>query len=175
MEADGTLAPQPWEENGGETPDTFAEWQEPEVYESGEVGTITDLYGEEVIKELGVPYEESVSFDPKLRYNVVYFNYNRSQIMDEGREVLRNHAEYLRSNPNAKSILEGHTDERGSAGYNIALGERRALSVRNFLLAHQVPATQITWVSYGEERPAVEGESDEDYELNRRVEILYAQ
>ena len=175
MEADGTLAPQPWEENEGETPDSSAEWQEPEIYESGEVGTSSDLYGEEVIAELGVPYEESVSFEPKLRYNVVYFEYNRSQIKEEGREVLRNHAEYLRSNPNAKAILEGHTDERGSASYNIALGERRALSVRNFLLAHQVPTIQVTWVSYGEERPAVDGTSNEDYAQNRRVEILYRQ
>ena len=89
--------------------------------------------------------------------------------------MLRNHAEYLRSNPNAMAILEGHTDERGSASYNIALGERRTLSVRNFLLAHQIPTTQITWVSYGEERPAVGGTSDEDYAQNRRVEILYKQ
>ena len=154
MGADGALAPQPWEESEGETTDSSTEWQEPEVYESGEVGTSSALYGEEVIAELGVPYEESVSFGPKLRYNVVYFDYNRSQIKEEGREVLRNHAEYLRSNPNAMAVLEGHTDERGSASYNIALGERRALSVRNFLLAHQIPTIQITWVSYGEERPA---------------------
>ena len=145
MEADGTLAPQPWEENEGETPDSSAEWQEPEIYESVEVGTRSDLYGEEVIAELGVPYEESVSFYPKLRHNVVYFDYNRSQIKEEGHEVLRNHAEYPRSNPNAMAVLEGHTDERGSASYNIAPGERRALSVRNILLAHQVPTTQITW------------------------------
>ena len=106
---------------------------------------------------------------------MVYFEYNRSQIKEEGREVLRNHAEYLRSNPNVIAILEGHTDERGSASYNIALEERRALSVRNFLLAHQVPTIQITWVSYSEERPTVDGTTDEDYAQNRRVEILYRQ
>ena len=64
MEADGTLAPQPWEENEGETPDSSAEWQEPEIYESGEVGTSSGLYGEEVIAELGVPYEESWALIP---------------------------------------------------------------------------------------------------------------
>ncbi len=175
IEADGTLAPQPWEEARAETPAPPDEWEDLTVYESGEVGVTSDLYGEEVIAELGMPYEESVRFDPQLRYNVVYFEFNRSQIKTEGREVLRSHAEYLRSDPNAQVVLEGHTDERGSANYNLALGGRRALSVRNFLLAHQVPATQITWISYGEEKPATDGTTDAAYAQNRRVEILYGQ
>ena len=168
---DWMLPPPLWEE----ALDFSAKWDESEIHESGEVGTSTDLYGEGVIAELGVPYEESVSFDPKLRYNVIYFDFNRSQIKGYGHKVLHNHARYLRSNPNTKVALEGHTDERGSAGYNLALGERRALSARDFLLVLQVPPTQITWVSYGEEKPAVEGKNDEDYARNRRVEILYRQ
>ena len=76
---------------------------------------------------------------------------------------------------NARIItqLEGHTDERGSREYNIALGERRANSVRQAMIATGVSPQQIRVVSFGEERPAAAGQSEQSYALNRRVEIVY--
>ena len=69
--------------------------------------------------------------------------------------------------------LEGHTDERGSREYNIALGDRRALSVQRILELNGVAPEQVTVVSYGEEKPAAEGHSEAAWRLNRRVELLY--
>ncbi len=77
--------------------------------------------------------------------------------------------------PTARVRLEGSTDERGTREYNIGLGERRAQVVRNALLAQGVAAAQITTVSYGEERPAVEGHDEAAYAQNRRVEFVYPQ
>jgi len=77
--------------------------------------------------------------------------------------------------PTARVRLEGHTDERGSREYNIGLGERRAQTVRRALLVQGVAEAQITTVSYGEERPAVEGSDEAAYAQNRRVELVYAQ
>jgi peptidoglycan-associated lipoprotein len=81
----------------------------------------------------------------------------------------------LSAKPDLSVRLEGHADERGSREYNIGLGERRAQAVRQVLMLQGVPATQITTVSYGEERPAVAGSSEEAWERNRRVEIVYSE
>jgi peptidoglycan-associated lipoprotein len=76
-------------------------------------------------------------------------------------------------NPQIITQLEGHTDERGSSEYNIALGERRANSVRQFMIVTGVSPQQIRVVSYGKERPAAAGSDERSYALNRRVEIVY--
>ena len=85
------------------------------------------------------------------------------------------HAGYLVKYPAARLRLEGHTDERGSREYNIGLGERRAQSVRKALMLQGVAEAQIATVSYGEERPAVEGSEESAYAQNRRVELVHAQ
>jgi len=87
--------------------------------------------------------------------------------------MLAAHGRYMASNPNAEVRLEGHADERGSREYNVGLGERRALGVRQILLLQGATASQLSTVSYGEERPAVFGSDEESYGLNRRVEIVY--
>lgn len=104
---------------------------------------------------------------------VVYFEFDQSQVQGQYNELLSEHATYLATNPDVVVRLEGNTDERGSREYNIGLGERRAQSVRQVLLIQGVSISQITTVSYGEERPADEGTTDEAYALNRRVEIVY--
>lgn len=107
--------------------------------------------------------------------NVVYFDYDSSEIGSEYVAVVAAHAQYLVRYPTARVRLEGHTDERGSREYNIGLGERRAQTVRRALLAQGVAEAQITTVSYGEERPAVEGSGEAAYAQNRRVELVHAQ
>jgi peptidoglycan-associated lipoprotein len=107
--------------------------------------------------------------------NVIYFEYDSAEIRQEYVPVVAAHAQYLVKYPTARVRLEGHTDERGSREYNIGLGERRAQTVRRALQAQGVAESQITTVSYGEERPAVAGSDEAAYAQNRRVELVHAQ
>ena len=104
---------------------------------------------------------------------VVYFDYDSSEIKPEYSAVIAAHAKYLATNSNLKVRLEGNTDERGTREYNIGLGERRAQAVRRALLLQGVTEAQVTTLSYGEERPAVEGHDESAYAKNRRVEFAY--
>ncbi len=110
-----------------------------------------------------------------LKQLVIYFDFDTSEIKPEFNDVLAAHAKYLASHPNARVRLEGHADERGTREYNIGLGERRAQAVRRVLMLQGASADQISTVSYGEERPAVQGHDEAAYRLNRRVEIVYRQ
>jgi len=105
----------------------------------------------------------------------VYFDYDRSEIKPEFREILSAHANYLASNPSVSVSIEGHCDERGTREYNIALGERRAHSVLQFLTLQGVSKSQINTVSYGEERPDVEGHDESAWKWNRRAVFVYAE
>lgn len=102
---------------------------------------------------------------------VIYFDYDRAEIKPEYVPIVTAHAQFLNGNAARKLRLEGHSDERGSREYNIGLGERRAQSVRRALLLQGVNETQLTTVSYGEERPAVQGSDESAYAKNRRVEL----
>jgi peptidoglycan-associated lipoprotein len=104
---------------------------------------------------------------------IVYFDFDRADIRPESQTIIESNARYLAGNPRIITQLEGHTDERGSREYNIALGERRANAVRQVMSAMGVPSQQIRVVSYGEERPAASGPDEQSYALNRRVEIVY--
>ena len=107
--------------------------------------------------------------------SIVYFDFDSSEIRAEYVPVVAAHAAYLVKFPTGRVRLEGHTDEKGSREYNIGLGERRAQTVRRALMLQGVAEAQITTVSYGEERPAVEGSDDAALAQNRRVELVHAQ
>ena len=104
---------------------------------------------------------------------VVYFDYDTADILPEFNALLAAHGQFLAQNPNTQLRLEGHADERGSREYNIGLGERRAQAVRRVLMLQGAGGTQLTTVSYGEERPSQTGSDDEAWRLNRRVELVY--
>jgi peptidoglycan-associated lipoprotein len=104
---------------------------------------------------------------------IVYFEYDRAEIKPEFVPIVTAHAKYLNTNSSNKVRLEGHSDERGSREYNIGLGERRAQAVRRALMLQGVTEAQITTVSYGEERPSVQGSDESAYAKNRRVELVY--
>jgi peptidoglycan-associated lipoprotein len=104
---------------------------------------------------------------------IVYFDYDRAEIKPEFVPIVTAHAKYLNTNGANKIRLEGHSDERGSREYNIGLGERRAQAVRRALMLQGVTEAQITTVSYGEERAAVQGSDESAYAKNRRVELVY--
>lgn len=117
-----------------------------------------------------VPWDDEMDEGPA---SVIYFAFDSSEVRPEDTETVTRHALQLADNPSMRVRLEGHADERGSREYNIGLGERRAQAVRRLLLIQGASAAQISTVSFGEERPAVEGSSEDAYQLNRRVEIRY--
>ena len=104
---------------------------------------------------------------------VVYFAFDSSEITAQAANVLNQHASLLRSNPTASVVIAGHTDERGSREYNMALGERRAQAARDYLAAQGVAVNNIRIISYGEERPAAAGTTEAAYAQNRRAELSY--
>ena len=108
-----------------------------------------------------------------LAVRVIYFDYDSANIRADFNDTVAAHAAYLAANPTTMVTVEGHTDERGSREYNLALGERRALAVRKQLVLLGASAGQIKTVSYGEERPAVDGHDEATYEKNRRAELVY--
>lgn len=108
-----------------------------------------------------------------ISQRVIYFAYDSSDVVDEDQGLVAAHASFLAANPDVKISVEGHSDERGAREYNIGLGDRRAQSVRRMLEFQGVSAEQISVVSYGEEKPAVEGHDESAWSLNRRVELVY--
>ena len=108
-----------------------------------------------------------------LYQRVIYFDYDSSDIRPQFIDILRAHASYLSSSSSASLTLDGHTDERGTREYNLALGDHRADTVRRFLLAEGVSDGRIRTMSYGEERPADPGHGEASWALNRRVELIY--
>lgn len=104
---------------------------------------------------------------------VVYFDYDQAEIRPEFNGLLQAHGQYLAQNSSVQLRLEGHADERGSREYNIGLGERRAQAVRRVLMLQGASGSQLTTVSYGEERPAQSGSDEASWRLNRRVELSY--
>ena len=104
---------------------------------------------------------------------VIYFDYDSFSVKPEYQGLVDQHARFLRSNQGRSISLEGNTDERGSREYNLALGQKRAEAVRRALTLVGANDTQIEAVSFGEEKPAVQGSSEDAYAKNRRVEIRY--
>lgn len=103
----------------------------------------------------------------------IYFDFDESILLEQDIPLLRLHAEVLRDFPDRTIVVEGHCDERGTREYNLALGERRADSVRSFLIANGVRRGQIESVSYGEEQPVDPGHDEIAWSKNRRAEISY--
>ncbi len=102
----------------------------------------------------------------------VFFAFDSAALNEEAREVLRFKASWLQQNPGVNIIIEGHTDERGTGEYNLALGERRALTARDFLVNLGISPERVRTVSYGEERPADPGHDEEAWARNRRAHFV---
>lgn len=104
---------------------------------------------------------------------VVHFDYDSDAIRKDAASVLDQHVAFLSSNPSAKVLVAGHTDERGSREYNMSLGERRAVAVRSYLAGKGVNTANIEIISYGEEQPVATGSGEASWSQNRRAELSY--
>ena len=104
--------------------------------------------------------------------NTIHFDYDQSVLSSEARRLLGDNAEWIKSNTGVTVQIEGHCDNRGSVEYNLALGERRAKSVKNYLVSLGVDGKRLTVISYGEEKPLVQGDTEEAYAKNRRANFV---
>ncbi|CUA83709.1 peptidoglycan-associated lipoprotein Pal [Pseudidiomarina woesei] len=105
--------------------------------------------------------------------NTIFFAFDDSRISSEYAQVLAAHADFLVQNPGVTVTIEGHCDERGTPEYNIALGERRAKAVAQYLQNLGVSSSQVTTVSYGEEKPLINASNNDAYAKNRRGVLVY--
>ena len=115
------------------------------------------------------PEEEAMA---RFINEVIYFEYDSAALSPEAQEILRDKARWMRENPGARVVIEGHTDSRGTGEYNLALGDRRAASARLFLIESGIEAGRINIVSYGEERPVDGSENESAWAKNRRDEFV---
>jgi len=116
--------------------------------------------------------QEQIRAQNALRQTVFYFDFDVAEFQPADRETLTYHARDLAANPSKRVRLEGHADERGTREYNLALGERRANGILNYFIVNGASRSQIEVVSYGEERPAQSGQTEQAYSRNRRVEVV---
>lgn len=121
------------------------------------------------------PEDRSMFTDPDnpLSTRIIYFDLDSSAIPSRFSQAISAHGRYLSEHPDVNLRLEGHTDERGTREYNVALGERRAESVQQALVLSGASDSQLSTLSFGEERPAELGSGEEAYSKNRRVEFIY--
>lgn len=112
---------------------------------------------------------EMTSLDQLQR---VYFDFDDATLRSEAREALKTNAEILSKNPQTKISIEGHCDERGSVEYNLALGERRAESIKRYLSNLGISNSRMSTISYGEEKPLVFGHNEDAWAKNRRGELV---
>lgn len=128
----------------------------------------------EVVVDSNTNNANSPLHDPNniLSKRVIYFDYDKDEVKDEFRPLIEAHAKYLLANPQAKMIVQGNTDDRGTREYNLSLGQRRSVAVKKALNLLGVQDKQIETVSYGEEKATAC--SDENcYKLNRHADIVY--
>jgi len=142
----------------------------------GDGGTVTQAEPVPVVEPEPEPIADKGSADSDLlSERKIYFEFDRAEIKPEYQDILQAHANFLMANPNSSVVVEGHCDERGTREYNIALGERRAHAVFQFFSLQGVSKEQVRIVSFGEERPDVEGHDESAWKWNRRSVFVYAE
>jgi peptidoglycan-associated lipoprotein len=143
-------------------------------------GAETSGLGDAGVKGSALDGSGAYAGDPRkdpaspLSKRSVYFDFDSFVVKDEFRPALEAHAAYLLSKRDARVVLQGNTDERGSREYILALGQKRAESVRKALVVLGVSDAQLEAVSFGEEKPRNEGSTEEAFAENRRVDVVYA-
>src|SRR4051812_1867070 len=104
--------------------------------------------------------------------HTIHFDYDSATLSSETRKQLSDNAEWIKTNPKVTVQIEGHCDSRGSVEYNLALGERRAKAVKNYMVSLGLDSKRMTIISYGEEKPVATGDSEEAYAKNRRANFV---
>ena len=146
---------------------------------AGGAGAQTQGIGGQGVSGTGLAGEQAGAMSPLkdpnniLSKRSIYYDFDKYDVKDEYKPLIEAHAKYLREHPDAKMLIQGNTDERGSREYNVALGQRRADGVKRMLVLLGAREDQIEAVSLGEEKPKALGHDEEAYAQNRRVDMLY--
>ncbi|KAF1049297.1 peptidoglycan-associated lipoprotein Pal [Xylophilus sp.] len=140
---------------------------------SSSAGANSGAAGQSGVAGVNLNQDANSAAGPVGVARIVYFDFDSSVVKGEYQSVVDAHARFLKANPNRRVSLEGHTDERGGREYNLALGQKRAEAVRRALTLLGVNDGQIEAVSFGKEKPAVQGSDESAYAQNRRVEFSY--
>jgi peptidoglycan-associated lipoprotein len=142
----------------------------------GKGGQSGSLNGDGRIQTTGTPVTGRNTLDdgvlhvwPQEVADRVFFDTDKYSVRPEGRELLLKWVAFLQTHPRDQLLIEGHADEHGTREYNLALGDRRAAAIKEFLVASGVQGERIKTISYGKERPAVLGSNDSAYSQNRRA------
>ncbi len=129
--------------------------------------------------ENGGVSDKPINFDPqgsdsgKLDgLHTIYFDYDKAGLSGEAKKLISDNIDWIKKNEKATIQIEGHTDERGSVEYNLALGDRRAKAVRKYLVDSGIDAKRLKVISYGKEKPIVTGDSESAYSKNRRANFV---
>ncbi|MCK8516172.1 peptidoglycan-associated lipoprotein Pal [Methylonatrum kenyense] len=154
------------DDDEGLTDEELAELERDRASEARGVEGRRSLEGSELEELLNDP-------NSPLSRRTVYFEFDSSEIRERDVSILEAHAAFLSDHPDQRIAVEGHTDERGSPEYNLALGERRAIAVKRALVLYGASDDQIRVTSYGEENPAALGSDEESWSRNRRGELVY--
>ena len=141
--------------------------------ESGEMTSGSGVETGGVAPILTPEEQQRIKYQELRKEHIIYFDFDRSSVSSEFSEVLNAHGEYLVEHPNVRVMIEGHADERGTPEYNIALGERRAKAVAKYLQSMGVSPSQMSIVSYGEEKPLDFSRTDDGFAKNRRAVLVY--
>ncbi len=118
------------------------------------------------------PSPEADDYNRQGVLKTIYFDFDRYNIKDEYKDALRQNAQWIKDHSEFNVVIEGHCDERGTNEYNLALGDRRAGSTKEYLTALGVSGRRLRTISYGEERPAVNGHDESAWSRNRRAQFL---
>ena len=141
--------------------------------EASEAATQTNDNDNDNIEVSSQSYETQELLEEKLTKELievgdrVFFDYDQSSFKAEGKKTLERQAKFLIKNQNITVLIQGHCDERGTREYNLALGERRAANVKNYIVSLGVSAERISIISYGKERPSVIGHNEDSWSQNR--------
>jgi peptidoglycan-associated lipoprotein len=134
---------------------------------------VTESFPTQPVSSAPITTEATVDeLNRKKVLQTVYFDYDKSDLLDATRATLQSNAEWLRANPGRTVRIEGHCDERGTVEYNLALGQRRAASVKDYLVGLGIQPSRLTTISYGKERPADPGHDEAAHSKNRRAEFV---
>lgn len=126
---------------------------------------------EERLREEAIARRESAEKEAFVN-ELIHFEYDKSRLLPEAKAILKNKAKWLLANAGANVVIEGHCDDRGTNEYNMALGDRRAQSAKNYLVDLGVPSRRLTTISYGEERPLAFGQNESAWAKNRRAQFV---
>jgi len=130
-----------------------------------------DTGNDTAVEEPVVPPEEDIVTLTDADFRIAYFDYDKYNLRGDAREALEHNARVLRENTGVRVLIEGHCDERGTVEYNLALGEKRANSARDYITSLGVDGSRVETISYGKERPVRMGHDDQSWQENRRAKF----